>query len=427
MECLNKIATVFGFTDVEKKFRDLDDSSQKESKWEQLKEEGNVHYKNSRWTEAMDCYSKAIRINPKVAILYSNRALCELQLGKLQLARKDAENSKNLDPTRIKTHRILSEALFKLSLFKEATDICQDGLKINPRDEVLLLKLRDSIKNASFLLGMNYLEGTMGHEKDLTKAEENLRKASELSHPNSDFVLGQLLLELTKSSEGLKFIQKAAEGGGNPKAELTLAFLFAFGHGCQRDPEQARCWFHSASKASKIDVEAEMSLSSRVVEFETSKKLSILGMTIQDRLDRFWIETARCYQKELKGFLEFSTNLAEYRLWPHRDADRACQKVDEMNERAVNGSKTAQKFIDGWNLVQELEENVDFGFYSTAFRLLIKAVKLWDRLPVQHSLFDYLSAVASESLEKNPRDAEALYVVVRYHAAMSYNVDKLVI
>ena len=71
------------------------------SGWIQRKEEGNAHYKKSEWTEAMNCYTKAIRINPKAAVLYSNRALCEIQLKKFQLAREDAEDALELDPKQV--------------------------------------------------------------------------------------------------------------------------------------------------------------------------------------------------------------------------------------------------------------------------------------------------------------------------------------
>jgi tetratricopeptide (TPR) repeat protein len=91
----------------------------------------------------MGCYTKAIRINPNIATLYSKRALCEIQLSKFQLAREDAEDALELDPDQVKYYRILSEAVFKLELFKEASATCDAGLEIDPRDETLLLRQRD--------------------------------------------------------------------------------------------------------------------------------------------------------------------------------------------------------------------------------------------------------------------------------------------
>ena len=115
----------------------------KESVWKELKEEGNQHYRNNRWIEAMNSYTTAICINPNVAILYSNRAICEIQLSKFQLAREDAEDALELDPDQVKYYRILSEALCNLLLFEEASATCKAGLEIDPRDERLLLWQRD--------------------------------------------------------------------------------------------------------------------------------------------------------------------------------------------------------------------------------------------------------------------------------------------
>ena len=150
VECLAKIAAFIGDKELEDKILELITSDKKcqsslldESVWKELKEEGNQHYSNKRWTEAMNSYTKAIRINPNVAALYSNRALCEIQLSKFQLAREDAEDALELDPDQVKYYRILSEAVFNLSHFEEASAACQAGLKIDPRDETLLLRQRD--------------------------------------------------------------------------------------------------------------------------------------------------------------------------------------------------------------------------------------------------------------------------------------------
>jgi tetratricopeptide (TPR) repeat protein len=82
VECLAEIAALVGAKGVGDKILKLIPSV-KGSAWQQLKDEGNEHYKKQRWTEAMNSYTKAIRVNPKVATLYSNRALCEIRLSKL--------------------------------------------------------------------------------------------------------------------------------------------------------------------------------------------------------------------------------------------------------------------------------------------------------------------------------------------------------
>lgn len=78
-------------------------------------------------------------------MLYSNRALCELQLKKYELAREDAEDAIALDSNNIKYHRTLSTALYHLELWDECLTVCENGLKYCARDEVLLKRQRDCI------------------------------------------------------------------------------------------------------------------------------------------------------------------------------------------------------------------------------------------------------------------------------------------
>ena len=56
-------------------------------------------------------------------------------------------------------------------------------------------------KEAFFLLGINYMYGYCGFEKDLDEAEANLREAAELKHNHADFLLGLLMLHKKKSEE----------------------------------------------------------------------------------------------------------------------------------------------------------------------------------------------------------------------------------
>jgi TPR repeat protein len=77
-------------------------------------------------------------------------------------------------------------------------------------------------KEAIFLLGMNYLNGTGGFMKNQDRAEKLLRKASEMSHPEADLALGKLLLDLANNVEAFKFVQKAAELTEDAEAQWQL-------------------------------------------------------------------------------------------------------------------------------------------------------------------------------------------------------------
>ncbi|XP_055340337.1 stress-induced-phosphoprotein 1-like [Paramacrobiotus metropolitanus] len=76
--------------------------------WEKLKQLGNQHYKEGRYTEAMISYTEALKEKPDEPALYSNRALCEMQLERFEDARNDGEDALNLDANNVKFYRILS-------------------------------------------------------------------------------------------------------------------------------------------------------------------------------------------------------------------------------------------------------------------------------------------------------------------------------
>ncbi len=82
--------------------------------------------------------------------------------------------------------------------------------------------VEDKLREAFFLLGSYYLEGTRGFEQNLKAAEKFLRKASNLSHPEADLCLGRLMLEWRRNDEAFQFIRRAAEVTGSAVAQRQL-------------------------------------------------------------------------------------------------------------------------------------------------------------------------------------------------------------
>jgi uncharacterized protein len=130
--------------------------------WLKHKNDGNDYFKKGQFTEAMVAYSKAIAIDSKQSVLYSNRALCELKLEKYELAREDAEDAIALEGNNVKYYRILTECLWNLSLYQETEASCDQGLKLDPYDETLLLRKRNSLARIATLI----------NDKNPTKVEE---------------------------------------------------------------------------------------------------------------------------------------------------------------------------------------------------------------------------------------------------------------
>ncbi len=64
-----------------------------------LKEEGNEHFKAGRVADALSCYTKALKLNPEAgtdtATYLKNRAACFLKLDKYNEAISDCSTGKN--------------------------------------------------------------------------------------------------------------------------------------------------------------------------------------------------------------------------------------------------------------------------------------------------------------------------------------------
>jgi tetratricopeptide (TPR) repeat protein len=118
-------------------------------KWLLLKEEGNVHVKEGRFSDAIEFYTKALQFEPTRPVLYSNRAIAELKLKMYADACQDVESAikyakinNNLveNSNMIKYQRLLSEAFMGMDRLSEALEACEKGLELDPNDVVLLAR-----------------------------------------------------------------------------------------------------------------------------------------------------------------------------------------------------------------------------------------------------------------------------------------------
>ena len=77
-------------------------------KWLELKEKGNIQFKNNNYTGAADLYTRGIQLNPSEPVLYSNRGTCMKLLGKYKEAINDYNKAIELNPKNTKNLKKLS-------------------------------------------------------------------------------------------------------------------------------------------------------------------------------------------------------------------------------------------------------------------------------------------------------------------------------
>lgn len=105
-----------------------------------LKEAGNVAFRNGQWEDAIDLYTKALHSNPAHSPALANRAACLIQLQSWDAALRDCETALTFAdlPRQLHLKLIWRKAvcLRKLGVSQQAWQDCvRQGLQIDPGNE----------------------------------------------------------------------------------------------------------------------------------------------------------------------------------------------------------------------------------------------------------------------------------------------------
>jgi len=95
----------------------------------QEKEKGNQFFKQNKFSQAIQCYSKAIQLDPHNPILPANRAMAHLRLGNFLEAELDCNEALQRDPNFVKAYARRAAARKELKKFQEAAQDFQKVLQ----------------------------------------------------------------------------------------------------------------------------------------------------------------------------------------------------------------------------------------------------------------------------------------------------------
>lgn len=98
---------------------------------DELKNKGNELFKAKKYKEAISYYTKAIETKDDVAALYSNRALCYLNLGLYFHAKEDCDKAIEADPTFVKAYYRRALAQKELSRYNKALEDFEKVLSLD--------------------------------------------------------------------------------------------------------------------------------------------------------------------------------------------------------------------------------------------------------------------------------------------------------
>ncbi|KAL6865365.1 hypothetical protein ACP4OV_016516 [Aristida adscensionis] len=100
------------------------------------KEQGNEYFKQKKFAEAIDCYSRSIGLSP-TAVAFANRAMAYLKLRRFKEAEEDCTEALNLDDRYIKAYSRRITARKELGKFKEAMDDAEFAISLDPNNPEL--------------------------------------------------------------------------------------------------------------------------------------------------------------------------------------------------------------------------------------------------------------------------------------------------
>uniref|UniRef100_A0A8B9Q166 Small glutamine-rich tetratricopeptide repeat-containing protein beta n=1 Tax=Apteryx owenii TaxID=8824 RepID=A0A8B9Q166_APTOW len=104
-------------------------------KADQLKDEGNNHMKEENYGAAVDCYTRAIELDPNNAVYYCNRAAAQSKLSNYSEAIKDCERAIAIDPKYSKAYGRMGLALTSVNKYEEAITSYQKALDLDPEND----------------------------------------------------------------------------------------------------------------------------------------------------------------------------------------------------------------------------------------------------------------------------------------------------
>eukprot|EP00020_Sapocribrum_chincoteaguense_P001986 CAMPEP_0170744690 /NCGR_PEP_ID=MMETSP0437-20130122/7910_1 /TAXON_ID=0 /ORGANISM="Sexangularia sp." /LENGTH=376 /DNA_ID=CAMNT_0011083391 /DNA_START=141 /DNA_END=1271 /DNA_ORIENTATION=+ len=137
-----KFKTKFGLTDLPvaasfKAKSEEGDVAAKEQA-EKKKVEGNNFMREGKHSAAAASYAEAIRLDPKNAVYFANRAAALMGMGEYAEALEDANEAISLDPQYVKAYNRAAAAMLQLGDVEGALERYEDSLALDPSSDVAL-------------------------------------------------------------------------------------------------------------------------------------------------------------------------------------------------------------------------------------------------------------------------------------------------
>ncbi|XP_007205290.1 RNA polymerase II-associated protein 3 isoform X3 [Prunus persica] len=136
------------------------------------KELGNEYFKQKKFREAIDCYSRSIALSPS-AVAYANRAMAYIKIKSFQEAEDDCTEALNLDDRYIKAYSRRATARKELGKLKESIEDAEFALRLEPQNQ----EIKKQYTEAKSLYDKTILQKASGAQKN---SVQEMRKVGKL-------------------------------------------------------------------------------------------------------------------------------------------------------------------------------------------------------------------------------------------------------
>ncbi|XP_050403767.1 small glutamine-rich tetratricopeptide repeat-containing protein alpha [Patella vulgata] len=127
---------------------------------EQFKNKGNDFMKTEKFSDALECYSKAVKLDSKNAVYFCNRAAAYSKLNKHQQAIEDCNRALTIDSNYSKAYGRMGIAYTALNDHESARECYRKALELDPDNqsyqnnlEIAEQKLREAATSVGFGAG----------------------------------------------------------------------------------------------------------------------------------------------------------------------------------------------------------------------------------------------------------------------------------
>lgn len=113
---------------------------------EKFKDKGNEYFKEGKYAEAIDEYTKAVDLKvegPKAAVFLTNRAFANMKLENYGLAIEDADNAIKINPHFVKAYYRKGSAYVALAKYEPAYKTFRQAAQLAPTDSDVQEKLKE--------------------------------------------------------------------------------------------------------------------------------------------------------------------------------------------------------------------------------------------------------------------------------------------